>query len=81
LAREGIMLQSIDTICGIAMTLEDEPASVMSTQCVFAAGLYAREDSKRQEIKKLLTLHQSRTGWPPSSLAEELEAEWRSLPQ
>lgn len=76
LVREKAMCKAVDTICGIALTLKNEAASVISSQCLFAAGLFTRDGNKRQEIKRLLNQHRQRTGWPISSLAEELESEW-----
>ncbi|KAL1646019.1 hypothetical protein SLS58_003439 [Diplodia intermedia] len=76
LAREKELNNAIDTIVGLAMTIDYEPAEVVSTQCLFAAGLYANEMFKREKICELMEKHQRSTGWPVQSLSEELRNEW-----
>jgi len=49
----------------------------MSTQCLFAAGLYCTDMDKRDCIAELIADHSMHTGWPTNTdLAEELRAEW-----
>lgn len=74
--RQGHIVESVDTICGIAMLIKDEPSSVSSIQCLFAAGLYTHDPGKREAIVQLIDEHQSRTGWPVRSLSEDLRTEW-----
>jgi Fungal specific transcription factor domain len=74
--RQGHIAEGVDTICGIAMCIKDEPSSVSSTQCLFAAGLYTHDPRKREAIVKMIDEHQDRTGWPVSSLSDELKSEW-----
>jgi hypothetical protein len=76
--RERLLSEAVDVICGIAMTITDEPSSISSTQCLFAAGLYThdKDPRKREAIVQLIDEHQLRTGWPVHSLTEELQAEW-----
>ena len=78
LRREKQLSDSVDAICGIAVTITDEPSLIVSTQCLFAAGLYThdRDPRKREAIVKLIDDGQIRTGWPVNSLTEELQAEW-----
>jgi hypothetical protein len=78
LRREKQLSEAVDVICGIAMTIKDEPSSISSTQCLYAAGLYThdKDPRKREAIVKLIDAHQMRTGWPVTSLTEELQAEW-----
>ncbi|GME26710.1 hypothetical protein GTA08_BOTSDO04148 [Neofusicoccum parvum] len=76
LAREKSLNAAIDTVIGLAMTIDYEPAEVVSTQCLFAAGLYASEAFKRDKICELIERHQRGTGWPVQSLADELRGEW-----
>ncbi|EKG16978.1 hypothetical protein MPH_05804 [Macrophomina phaseolina MS6] len=76
LAREKDLNAAIDMIAGLAMTIDYEPAEVVSTQCLFAAGLYATESPKREKICELIEKHQRNTGWPVQSLADELRTEW-----
>lgn len=74
--REKDLNAAIDMIVGLAMTIDYEPAEVVSTQCLFAAGLYANELFKREKICELIEKHQRNTGWPVQSLADELRTEW-----
>lgn len=77
LGRDKIITECIDTIGGIAMKLTDDASRLMSTQCLYAAGLYCTDDSKRACTAELIQEHQAHTGWPVNSdLAEELRTEW-----
>ncbi|KAI4717471.1 hypothetical protein E4T48_06324 [Aureobasidium sp. EXF-10727] len=67
---------AIDQIGGIACTTSDTSATVISTQCLFAAGLNSRDPVKREHLVRLIRSHQARTGWPITDLAEDLQAEW-----
>lgn len=79
LGRERSIANEIDTIGGIALKVNDDAACVMSTQCLFAAGLYCTDKAKRACIAELIDQHSKQTGWPPAStnLAEELCHEWK----
>lgn len=78
LRREKCLGDAVDTICGIAAMVSDEPSSITSTMCLYAAGLYTndKDPRKRDAIVKLVDSHQMRTGWPVHSLSEELQAVW-----
>lgn len=76
LNRERELMEAIDTIAGIGLTVKDDAASVISTQCLFAAGLYCQDDAKRSVILRLVEEAQGRTGWPVGSLGDELRLEW-----
>lgn len=77
LSRDRIITECIDTVGGIAMKLTDDASRLMSTQCLFATGMYCKDDAKRAYILELIEDHQGHTGWPADgSLAEELRAEW-----
>jgi hypothetical protein len=67
---------AIDQIGGIACTTRSTAAIIVSTQCLFAAGLNTRDPSKREHIARLLRSHQSNTGWPVNDLAQDLQTEW-----
>jgi len=67
---------AVDCIGGIACTTTDAAAVIISTQCLFAAGLNTRDPTQRDQIVNLLQAHQSRTGWPVNDLAQDLQAEW-----
>jgi hypothetical protein len=77
LSRDKIITECIDTIGGVALKLTDDASRLMSTQCLFAAGLYCTEPEKRQCIAELIEDHSQHTGWPSNTdLAEELRVEW-----
>ena len=75
-SRERDLSEAIDTICGIALTIKDEPAMIPSTQCIFASGLYTQNPEKQQAILDLVGKHQDTTGWPVRRLDDELKTEW-----
>jgi len=74
--RQERIAEGVDTICGIAMLIKDEPSTVSSIQCLFAAGLYTHDQKKREVIVQMIDEHQARTAWPVKSLSEELRTEW-----
>ncbi|KAK6005244.1 hypothetical protein QM012_008023 [Aureobasidium pullulans] len=74
--RERALNESVDVICGIALATEDDAAMVISTQCVFAAGLHTQDPIKRAAILEMLAHHQKRTGWPVHDLRIDLKSEW-----
>lgn len=78
LGREKSIADEIDTIGGIALKVNDDAAHVMSTQCLFAAGLYCTDEAKRACIADLIEHNSKQTAWPPAStnLAGELQQEW-----
>ena len=82
LQRDKVISECIDTIGGIAMKLTDNASRLMSTQCLYAAGLYCPDGPKRQYIAELVQDHQGHTGWPINTdLSEELRGEWLKRPQ
>lgn len=75
--RERIISECVDTIGGIAMKLTDDASRLMSTQCLFAAGLYCTTPAKQDCIAQLIRDHTAHTGWPANTdLAEELAVVW-----
>jgi hypothetical protein len=78
LSRDKIITECIDTIGGIALRLTDDASRLMSTQCLYAAGLYCTDDAKRCCVAELIEDHSKHTGWPSNTdLAEELRIEWQ----
>lgn len=78
MSRDKIITECIDTIGGIALKLTEDASRLMSTQCLYAAGLYCNDEAKRHCIAELIEDHSNHTGWPSNTnLAEELRAEWR----
>lgn len=76
-SREKIISDCIDTIGGIALNMTDNAARLMSTQCLFAAGLYCGDSDKRNCIAALIDDHSGHTGWPTNTdLGQELRVEW-----
>jgi len=71
---------AVDCIGGIGCTTRDSAVVIISTQCLFAAGLHTRDAAKREHIVRLIRLHQSCTGWPVHDLALDLQTEWASDP-
>lgn len=66
---------AVNCIGGIACTTTDTAAIIVSTQCLFAAGLNTRDTVRRDQIAKMLQTHQSRTGWPVNDLSQDLQAQ------
>ena len=78
LSRDKVINECIDTIGGIALRLTDDACRLMSTQCLYAAGLYCTDDTKRYCIAELIQDHSVHTAWPSNTdLAEDLRAEWQ----
>lgn len=77
LTRDKTITECIDMIGGIALKLTDDASRLMSTQCLFAAGLYCNDLAKRDCLAELIDEHSANTGWPSNTnLAEELRTEW-----
>ncbi|KAF2770994.1 hypothetical protein EJ03DRAFT_269476 [Teratosphaeria nubilosa] len=77
LTRDKVITECIDTIGGIALKLSDDASRLMSTQCLFAAGMYCTDPEKRDCIAQMISEHSAHTGWPSNTdLAEELRVEW-----
>ncbi|KAF4619046.1 hypothetical protein G7Y89_g14800 [Cudoniella acicularis] len=66
----------VANICGIAMTLTDNASSVMSSQCLYIAGMCIQDSRQRQAVLGMLDSCRQRIGWPIKSLGEELQAFW-----
>lgn len=76
-SRERTIADCVDTIAGIAMRLSDDASRLMSTQCLYAAGLYCTVPVKQNSIADLLRRHSAHTGWPTNAdLVEELRVHW-----
>jgi hypothetical protein len=77
LGRENAVSECIDTIGGIARTLTEDACRLISTQCLYAAGLHCKDVAKRNSIVELIHDHSRHTGWPTNSdLADELQQQW-----
>ncbi|KAK8219052.1 hypothetical protein IWZ01DRAFT_428167 [Phyllosticta capitalensis] len=67
---------SVDTIAGIAKPLNDDGASLISSQCLFIAGMCTQDARKQEVILELIDACRQRTGWPIKPLGEELQELW-----
>ncbi|KAF2002544.1 hypothetical protein P154DRAFT_488607 [Amniculicola lignicola CBS 123094] len=69
------LTEAVKKICGIALTLTDAASSLVSSQCLYIAGLCMEHESERKEILSLLDCCHRTTGWPTQSLSGELKKE------
>ncbi|KAJ9133450.1 Zn(II)2Cys6 transcription factor [Pleurostoma richardsiae] len=70
---------AVAVICGIATALEDEGSQIITVHCLYGAGLCVQERSKREAIMSLIEACERRTGWPMSSVRDDLRAEWQRV--
>jgi hypothetical protein len=76
-SRERTIAECVDTVGGVAMRLSDDATRLMSTQCLYAAGLYCTVPAKQNSIAELIRDHSAHTGWPTNTdLVEELRVHW-----
>lgn len=76
-SRERTIAECVDTIGGVAMRLNDDASRLMSTQCLYTAGLYCTVPEKQDCIADLIRIHSRSTGWPSNAdLVEELRVHW-----
>lgn len=76
---QRVLSDAVDTICGIAMELKDEGCQILSAQCLFGAGLCTQDPVKREAILSLIKSCEMRTGWPMSTMTDDLKADWAKL--
>ncbi|XEV02491.1 hypothetical protein FSHL1_007778 [Fusarium sambucinum] len=70
--------QSIDIVCGIGMTLNEDASSMLSSQCLFIAGMFTQDPRQKEAVLEMLDSCQKRCGWPTPSLRSELEEIWKN---
>ncbi|CEI62416.1 unnamed protein product [Fusarium venenatum] len=70
--------QSIDIVCGIGMTLNEDAPSMLSSQCLFIAGMFMQDPRQKEAVLEMLDSCQKRCGWPTPSLRSELEEIWNN---
>lgn len=76
-SRERIIAECVDTVGGIALKLVDDASQLMSTQCLYAAGLYCTVPAKQDCLADLIRTHSAHTGWPTNAdLVQELRVHW-----
>ncbi|KAL4873050.1 hypothetical protein BDV12DRAFT_115907 [Aspergillus spectabilis] len=76
LERQARIRQGVEIICGIAMTLKDDASSLISSQCLFIAGMFTQDSRSRECVLDLLESCRRRTGWPVHSFGDELKQLW-----
>ncbi|OBT68990.1 hypothetical protein VE03_01385 [Pseudogymnoascus sp. 23342-1-I1] len=77
MANQKLLAKAVDTICGIALTLTDAASSLVSSQCLYIAGLCIQEVRQREAVITLIDTCHRRTGWPARSLSHDLREEWQ----
>jgi hypothetical protein len=65
-----------NAMIGIAMCTVDPAAVLVSTMCLYAAGLHVEQPEEQALVVQLLQEHQQKTGWPSYDMAAELESHW-----
>ncbi|RSL83252.1 hypothetical protein CEP52_016765 [Fusarium oligoseptatum] len=78
LERQKTLKKWARMVCGIAMTCTDYASSVMSSQCVFIAGMVIEDDTQRAAVLEYLDTCNQRAGWPGYSLGRELSDMWQA---
>lgn len=78
MSRQARLQAAVEVICGIASCTDEAGATIVSTQCVFAAGHHVHDLAKRSQVLQLLRAHREQTGWPHYDLTKELESSWSS---
>ncbi|KAM0543601.1 hypothetical protein ACHAPJ_012188 [Fusarium lateritium] len=78
LGKQRILKKWASNICGIAKSLSDHASSVLSSQCVFIAGMVIEDPDQRSAILAILDTCSRRAGWPGYSLGRELKEIWHA---
>ncbi|KAH6973432.1 hypothetical protein BKA56DRAFT_98685 [Ilyonectria sp. MPI-CAGE-AT-0026] len=81
LKTQRTLSDAVTAICGIAMALQDEGCQIIAAHCLYGAGLCVQESSQRNAIITLVNACEDRTGWPMSTIRNDLLAEWRRVDQ
>ncbi|KAL2857995.1 fungal-specific transcription factor domain-containing protein [Aspergillus pseudoustus] len=76
--RQTSIRQCVEIICGIAMALKDDGSSLISSQCLFIAGMFTQDSRSRECVLDLLGSCRERTGWPVHSFGNELKQLWKT---
>lgn len=71
---------AVETICGVAMELEDEACQVLSAQCLYVAGLCVQDGRRRDAVLGLMERCEERVRWAPMTIwREDLRREWAKI--
>lgn len=73
---QRVLSEAVETICGVAMELKDQGCQILCAQCLFGAGLCAQDTKVRDVIVSLIKNCETQTGWPMSTLINDLQTEW-----
>jgi hypothetical protein len=80
LKMQRTLSEAVNTICGIAMELDEEGCQVLSAQCLYGAGLCLQDQEKRAKVMDMMELCEARVGWAPMAIwREELRREWAAV--
>jgi len=79
MAQQAVVKTYTDAICGLALTLTDDASCIMSSQCLFIAGLCIQDQRERMEVVRLLKTSRERAGWPFNPLSDHLQMIWNGL--
>ncbi|KAF4984478.1 hypothetical protein FZEAL_326 [Fusarium zealandicum] len=74
--RQKTIQESIEMVCGIALTLSEDASTMLSSQCLFIAGIFMQDSRQRSCVLEMLDSCRNRCGWPTPSLGSELEQIW-----
>ncbi|SPO06992.1 related to quinate transport protein [Cephalotrichum gorgonifer] len=74
--RQKTIQDSIEMVCGIGMTLTEDASSMLSSQCLFIAGMFMQNPRQRSCVLEMLDSCRDRCGWPTPSLGSELVRIW-----
>ncbi|OTA60464.1 hypothetical protein K449DRAFT_415252 [Hypoxylon sp. EC38] len=77
--QQRLMEAAASIVCRIAMTLTDAASSLMSSQCLYIAGLSIQNPQQRENVVRLIDGCHSKTGWPRASLSGDLKQDWAKL--
>ncbi|KAH7158220.1 putative Zn(II)2Cys6 transcription factor [Dactylonectria estremocensis] len=81
LKTQRTLSDSVTAICGLAMALRDEGCQIVAAHCLYGAGLCVQEPAQRKAIIALVNACEDRTGWPMSTIRNDLRAEWHRVDQ
>lgn len=71
---------AVETICGVAMELEDESCQILSAQCLYVAGLCVQGRVRRGAVLGLMKRCEERVKWAPMAIwRDDLRREWAKV--
>ncbi|CAM1510823.1 Fc.00g083360.m01.CDS01 [Cosmosporella sp. VM-42] len=76
--RQKTIQDSIEMVCGVGMTLTEDASGMLSSQCLFIAGVFMQNPRQRICVLRMLDSCRKKCGWPTPSLGSELERIWEN---